>query len=93
MRPEDASETEEKVYTMVVRPAVSYETVTQAATKGQEVNEMRMLGSMYEMTQKDNNGMNIIIRKITRVLPEGKCIITITKKRLKFHGHGGKRNT
>ena len=42
-----------KVYKAVVRPALLYGAETWATTRGQEVNEMRMLRWMCGVTRRD----------------------------------------
>ena len=75
------------VYKTVVRPALLYGAETWATSRGQEarleVNEMRMLRWMCEVTGRDDI-RNEHIRGTTRVVQASK---KITEKRLKWYGH------
>ena len=87
VRQKDASETEGKVYTTVVRPALLYGAETWATTRGQEarlkVYVMTMLRWMCKVTWSDKI-RNEYNRGTTRVVQAFK---KITETRLKWYGH------
>ena len=73
-----------KVYRTVVRPALLYGAVTWATTRGQEVNEMRMLRWMCGVTRREWDHIQNEHIRGTRVVQASK---KITEQRLKWYGH------